>query len=320
MAGVSVSTASRALSDHSRVSSKTKARIRELAAEHGFRLNQTASALRRQRTGAIGVVIPLGHEVDQSLSDPFFMGLLGPLADALATAGYDLLLSRVIPQGDGWLDDIVAAGRVDGVILIGQSDQTATIEAVAGRFVPLVVWGAHRPDMVQVTVGTDNRAGGALAARHLTAIGRRRLAFLGDPGVPEFADRHAGFRAVIDATPGVTQTVLPLHQTARDAYDEAARFLASSPPPDGIFAASDVIAMSAMRAAADRDLRVPHDIAVVGFDDIGVAAHVVPPLTTIRQDVQRGARTLVELLVRRIAGEPAASVTMPPELILRSSA
>ena len=226
--------------------------------------------------------------------------------------------SDVIAAGEG--NDIVAAGRVDGVILIGQSDQTATIEAVARRFVPLVVWGAHRPDMVQVTVGTDNRAGGALAARHLTAIGRRRLAFLGDPGVPEFADRHAGFRAVIDATPGLTQTVLPLHQTARDAYDEAARFLASSPPPDGIFAASDVIAMSAMRAAADRGLRVPHDIAVVGFDDIGVAAHVVPPLTTIRQDVQRGARTLVELLVRRIAGEPAASVTMPPELILRSSA
>ncbi len=320
LAGVSVSTASRALSDQSRVSSKTKARIRALAAEHGFRLNQTASALRRQRTGAIGVVVPLGHDVDQSLSDPFFMALLGPLADALAQAGYDLLLSRIIPSGPGWLDDIITAGRVDGVILIGQSDQTDVIEAAARRSAPIVVWGANRPGMAQITVGTDNRAGGELAARHLVSIGRRRLAFLGDPSVPEFDDRHAGFHAVIAATPGVTETILPLHLTERDAYSETARFLAANPAPDGIFAASDVIAMSAMRAAADHGLRVPHDVAVVGYDDIGVAAYVVPPLTTIRQDVQVGARTLVDLLVRRIAGEPADSVTMPPELILRASA
>lgn len=320
IAGVSVSTVSRALSDHSRVSSATKVRIRALAAEHGFRLNQTASALRRQRTGAIGVVIPLGHDVDQSLSDPFFMALLGPLADALADAGYDLLLSRVIPEGSDWLDGMVSSGRVDGVILIGQSDQTDVIEAVARGGAPIVVWGASRPGMAQITVGTDNRAGGELAARHLIAIGRRRLAFLGDPSVPEFADRHAGFHAVIAQTAGIEETVLPLHLTERDAYGETARFLAGAPSPDGIFAASDVVAMSAMRAIVDRGLRVPHDVAVIGFDDIGLAAHVVPPLTTIRQDVRRGARLLVDLLLARIAGDTVTSVTMPPELILRTSA
>lgn len=320
IAGVSVSTVSRALSDHSRISAKTKARIQALAAEHGFRLNQTASALRRQRTGAIGVVIPLGHDVDQSLSDPFFMGLLGPLADALAEAGYDLLLSRVIPDGEGWLHRIVTSGRVDGVILIGQSDQTDEIEAVARGSAPLVVWGARLPGMAQITVGTDNRAGGEVAARHLISIGRRRLAFLGEPNVPEFADRYAGFHAVIDQVAGIEETLLPLHLTERDAYRETARFLTSNPPPDGIFAASDVIAISAMRAVVDQGLRVPHDVAVIGFDDIGLAAHVVPPLTTIRQDVRRGARSLVDLLLKRIAGDPGPSVTMAPELILRASA
>ncbi|WP_347304006.1 substrate-binding domain-containing protein [Croceibacterium sp. TMG7-5b_MA50] len=320
IAGVSVSTVSRALSGSSRVSAATKARIRALATEHGFRLNQTASALRRQRTGAIGVVIPLGHDVDQTLSDPFFMALLGPLADALAEAGYDLLLSRVIPRGDGWLDDIVAAGRVDGVIIIGQSNQTETIEEVAGRFAPLVVWGARRPGMTQITVGTDNHTGGQLAARHLIAIGRRRLAFLGDPGVPEFADRQAGFHAVIAQTPGIEETVLPLHLTDRDAFTETARFLDANLPPDGIFAASDVIAMGAMRAITGRGLRVPQDVSVIGFDDIGIAAHTAPPLTTIRQDLERGARQLVELLLRRIAGESAGPVIMPPELVLRASA
>ena len=120
IAGVHVSTVSRALDDNPRVSAKTKARIRALAEEHGFRLNQTASFFRRRRTGAVGVVFPLGHEVQQSLSDPFFMGLLGPLADALAEQRYDLLLSRVVPGDESWLENMVRSGRVDGIILIGQ--------------------------------------------------------------------------------------------------------------------------------------------------------------------------------------------------------
>jgi DNA-binding LacI/PurR family transcriptional regulator len=320
IAGVSASTVSRALSDHPRIAAATKARIRELAVEHGFRLNQTASALRRRCTGAIGIVFPLGHEVDQTISDPFFMGLLGPLADALSARGYDVLLSRVIPNNDGWLDDVIAAGRVDGIIVIGQSNQTATIERTARRYAPLVVWGAHRPELQQITVGTDNRAGGELAARHLIAQGRRQLAFLGDPGVPEFADRHAGFHCVINETTGVEEILLPLHLTDKDAYAGMARFLATHPAPEGIFAASDVIAMSAMRAIFDHGLRVPHDVAIVGYDDISIAAHTHPPLTTVRQDIAEGARLLVDLLMRQIAGEASGSVTMTPELVQRGSA
>lgn len=320
IAGVAVSTVSRALDDSPRVAASTKARIKALAAEHGFRLNQTASALRKRRTGAIGVVIPLGHEVDQTLSDPFFMGLLGPVADALASNGFDLLLSRMIPQNAAWLDDVLTSGRVDGVILIGQSDQTDVIERAAGSLAPIVIWGAHRPGSSQITVGTDNILGGQLAARHLIGIGRRRLAFLGDPGVPEFADRHAGFHRTIVEADGAEEIVLPLHLTDQDAYEDMARFLAAHPAPDGIFAASDVIAMGAMRAISDQGLRVPQDVAIVGYDDISVAAHTLPPLTTIRQDVGRGARLLVDLLMRRLAGEAVEPVAMEPELILRGSA
>ncbi len=320
IAGLAPSTISRALSDSPRVSKETKERIRSLAAEHGFRLNQTASALRKRRTGAIGVVFPLGHEIDQSLSDPFFMGLLGPLADALAKQGYDVLLSRVIPDNEAWLDDIIASGRVDGIVLVGQSNQTEIIERAARAFTPMVVWGAMRENAVQITVGTDNRAGGAMATRHLIGIGRRRLAFLGDPAVPEFADRHAGFLDAIKAANGVEESVLPLHLTDQDAYDEMARFLADHPAPDGVLAASDVIAMSAMRAITDQGLRVPQDVSVVGYDDIGIAAHTAPPLTTIRQDTRKGAQLLVDLLLRRIGGEEVRSVMMDPELILRGSA
>lgn len=195
IAGVSAATVSRALGGNPGVASGTRERIERLAREHGFRLNHAASALRRKRVQAIGVVIPLGHDADQSLSDPFFMGLIGPLADAIADAGYDLLLSRVIPSGDDWLEDLVVSGRVGGVVIIGQSNQGEVIERAAARHGNIVVWGARGEGSNQITVGTDNLAGGRLAAEHLIASGRKRLAFLGNPAVPEFAARYAGFQA-----------------------------------------------------------------------------------------------------------------------------
>lgn len=319
LAGVSVSTASRALSNHPRVARATRERIVALASEHGFRLNQTASALRKQRTGAIGVVVPLGHEVDQALSDPFFLGLLGALADALTRRGYDLFLSRVLPKGPGWLDDIIASGRVDGVILIGQSDQIEVIERVAEQYSRMVVWGAARLGSHQITVGTDNVTGGELAARHLIDRGCRRLAFFGNPNIPEFADRFRGFQAAV-AEAKVGEMVVPVHLTVESAYQEIKAFLAVHEAPDGVLAASDVIAISAIRAFNERGLRVPDDVAVVGYDDIVLANYTCPALTTVRQDVTYGATMLVDLLLARIAGQHVGSVVMLPELIVRDSA
>lgn len=320
LAGVSISTASRSLAGNPMIAAATRARIEALAREHGFQINQAARNFRLGRTRAIGVVLPLGHETGQHLSDPFFMSLLGPLADALTERGHDLLLSRVIPADASWLDAIVDSGRVDGVVVIGQSDQIDVIEKVARRYKPLVVWGAAVDGMSQVTVGSDNAAGGGMAARHLLAQGRTRLAFFGNPAVPEFAARHAGFQAAIADAGAGAGMLLPVHLTTEESYATIAQFLAGNPPPDGIVAASDVIAMSALRALAERELRVPHDVAVVGYDDVVVAMHTSPPLTTVRQDVERGATTLVELLLRRIAGEDTQSVSMLPELVLRVTA
>jgi len=321
LAGVSTSTVSRALSGNSLIGDATRSRIMALAQEHGYRLNQTARNLRLKRTQAIAVVLPLGHETDQHLSDPFFMSLLGPLADALTEREHDLLLSRVIPTDDHWLDAVVDSGRVDGVIVIGQSDQIEAIERVAARYRPLVVWGAREDGYRQLTVGSENRAGGHLAASHLISRGCRRIAFFGNPEVPEFAARHAGFLKAVEESGGkASAQLLPVHLTTEAAYAETAAFLSQHEPPDGIVAASDVIAMSAIRAIAERGLRVPQDVAVIGYDDVSVARYTTPPLTTIRQDVVGGAGLLVELLFRRLAGDEPQSVTMAPELVLRASA
>lgn len=318
-AGVSIATVSRSLAGHPATAEATRRRVVELARAHGFQPNQIARNLRMKRTGAIGIVLPLGHDAAQHLSDPFFMGLLGPLADAVADRNYDLLLSRVIPADDQWLDAIVDSGRVDGVIVIGQSDQLHNIERVACRYRPLVVWGATIGGNCQVTVGSDNFGGGWLAARHLLTQGRQRLAFFGNSDVPEFAARYDGFRRAVTEAGRGEAILVPLHQTSEASYAGIQEFLGGHHQPDGIVAASDIIAMSTLRALAERGKRIPQDVGVVGYDDIFTAMHTTPPLTTIRQDVVRGAAVMVDLLFRRISGEDVDSVTMPPELILRGS-
>jgi len=320
LAGVSAATVSRALAGNPAIATATRERIVALAREHGFQINRAARNLRLKRTGAIGVVLPLGHEADQNLSDPFFMSLLGPLADAIADRGYDLLLSRVIPTDDCWLDRIVDAGRVDGMVIIGQSDQVATIERVATRYAPLVVWGAALPGYIQTTVGSDNVAGGRLAAEYLLAKGRRRLAFFGNVAVPEFAGRFAGFQQALEAAGLGEGTLLPTHLTSESSYDAIENYLGTHPAPDGVVAASDVIAMSALRALAAHGKRVPQDVSVIGYDDVPIANHTTPPLTTIRQDVAAGAALLIERLFCRMDGGTVDSVAMAPVLILRGSA
>lgn len=319
LAGVSTATVSRALAGHPSVNAQTRERICLLAREHDVRPNQLARNLRLKSTGAIGLVLPLGHARTQHLTDPFFLTLLGFLADLLVERGYDILLSRVIPHADDWLDRVVDSGRIDGLLLVGQSDQVAVIERVAQRYRPLVVWGANRPDQRHLTIGSDNVAGGRLAARHLIAGGRQRLLFVGDPAPPEFADRLAGFRAVADEA-RVACAVLPTPMTPEAVYARVADHLKSSPAPDAIFAASDVAAMSVLRALAEAGVDVPGTTAVVGYDDVTLAAQTSPSLTTIRQDLAVGAEMMVDRLLKRIAEQPAQSGIVTPVLVARQSA
>lgn len=319
LAGVSVSTVSRALTGKGALNKGTRARIQALADHHGFRMNVAAQNLRLGRTGAIAVLMPLGHARGQQLSDPFFLTMLGYLADALTDRGYDLLLSRVLPDRDDWLDTFIRTGRTDGVIVIGQSDQGAALARAAASYRPLVVWGEQVRGDGPVTVGTDNEAGGRLAAQHLVDRGRRTLAFFGDVGVPEFAARHVGFLAGLppELRDDVVLVTSPVTSEASEAT--ARDWFAAGNRPDGIFAASDVVAMSLIAAAQQQGLQVPQDISIVGFDDIPLARLTRPALSTIRQDIEMGAHHLVDLLVRRIGGEDAGSVQIAPELLVRES-
>jgi DNA-binding LacI/PurR family transcriptional regulator len=321
IAGVSPGTVSRALAGKSLVNTKTREKIEAIAREHGFRPNQMASGLRRQKTGVIGVVIPLGHDTRQQISDSFFMTLLGFLADELTAHGYDLMLRRVVPDDDAdWLDRFIGSGMIDGVIVIGQSDQFERIEDVADGYNPMVVWGNHNEGQRHCVVGTNNRLGGRMAAERLIATGARHLAFLGDTGPMEFAARFAGAQDAAVRL-GVSLVTLPTHLSPERASAEIARHLETHAGHiDGIFAATDTLAALCLTELRERGIAVPEDVRLVGFDDLPIARQTVPPLTTIRQDIAAGARGLVQLLLRRLAGEETESLILPPQLMIRQSA
>ncbi len=321
LSGVNKSTVSRALAGSITVAPATRERIEAVVREHGYVVNQAARGLRMKRSMLIAVLVPLQHDLRQPLSDPFFMEMVGHLADAVTAHGYDLVLSKIASRSAGWLTQFQKSRRADGLILIGQSIEHAQIAAAASAGMPLVVWGAKLPRQGYVTVGSDNVAGGDLAASHLLESGKRRIAFLGDTRLPEISQRHQGYlrahaRAGIKVQPRLT---VP-SGFAPDEARAAARSLAGgSAAFDGIVAASDVIALAALQVLALEGRLVPGDVAVVGFDDIGLAAHTQPTLSTVRQEIGQGARLLVEALLAKIDGRPARSAQIAPVLVVRES-
>lgn len=185
----------------------------------------------------------------------------------------------------------------------------------------MVVWGTHLPGQVHCAIGVDNRLGGRLAGERLIARGCRRLAFMGEVRTLELAERHAGVAAAAAAAGLPPPLQLDTHLASDVMGEEIAGHLDRRRGAfDGVAAASDVIAMRALRALADRGIRVPEDVPVVGFDDLPLAEHTVPRLTTIRQDLVEGSRAMVAALFARIGGEDAPSTEMTPVLVARDTA
>lgn len=319
-AGVSTGTVSRALSGTDLVNDKTKAKIMAIAEQLNYKPNIAARNLRTKKTGAIGVIIPLGHEKEQNLSDPFFSVMLGCLADELSNRNHDLLLTRVAPQDENWLEDYINSGRADGIIVIGQSDQAAVIDRAAKSYKPMVVWGAHLADQAVCTIGSDNRFGGLIAAVHLVERGCKRLAFFGDTRLPEINQRMEGCIAGAKASGSKAPIeIVETHLTAESAYSTIKKYIETQEVPDGIVAASDVIAMSAVRAFQEAGIQIPNRVKIVGYDDLELASYTSPPLSSVRQDLKFAANKLVDVLFKRISGEETQSIIIPPELMTRDS-
>ncbi|MFZ6653708.1 LacI family DNA-binding transcriptional regulator [Undibacterium sp. TJN19] len=321
LAGVSTSTVSRALSGSTLVNDETRQRIAELARSLKYSINIDARNLRLKQTRTVAVVVPYDNETRQHLSDPFFLGILGSLADALTDRGFDMLLSRIDAEHLDNAAQIFDTGRVLGVILIGQWRHHDQLNLLAARHVPIVVWGAQLPQQLYVTVGSDNVSGGLKATEHLIQCGRKRIAFFGDIQLPEVAQRYEGYcqaltKYGITLDKDLVVAASFIEEGGKLAVTELCRREVTF---DALFACSDLLAMTSINSLRENNFRVPDDVAVVGYDDIELARYFHPPLTTIRQPMAQAGQALVQALLKLIDDGTSHAQLLPTELILRAS-
>lgn len=325
LAGVSQPTVSRALRGSRAISAATRARIEAIARELNYTVDKNASSLRSQRANTIALLFFEEQGADDSAINPFFLAMLGAITRQCANRGLDLLISFQKMEDD-WHTRYQDSHRADGLILLGYGDYTLYEQRLMGLVAQgtrFVRWGSVRPDNIGATVGSDNFGAGRAAGRHLIEQGRRSIAFLGtaDEHFPEFADRYRGLLAAQHEAglPHNPALQLPAYTTEDDGHGAARALIESGVPFDAIFAGSDLIAIGAMRALAQAGLRVPEDVAIVGFDDIPAASMTSPPLTTMVQDLKGAGALLIETLLGQIEGRDAPSPTLPTRLTIRRS-
>lgn len=324
-AGVSQPTVSRALRGDRSVSAETRAKIEQIARELNYTVDKNASSLRSQRSNTIALLFFEDPTPDESMINPFFLAMLGSITRACADRGLDLLISFQRMEDD-WHVQYQDSHRADGIILLGYGDYEAylqRLDQLEDQGTHYARWGSVSKDASGATVGSDNVGAGAMAGKHLIDGGRKKIAFLGDADdrYPEFAGRYRGLcKAMIEAELTVDPALQFNAITTEEAgYSAASALLASERPFDAIFAASDLIAIGALRALAEAGLKVPEDVAVIGFDDIPAASLTSPPLTTLMQDIKTAGQVLVETLMAQIEGREPQLRRLDTKLIVRGS-
>lgn len=325
LAGVSQPTVSRALRGDKTVSEPTRMRIEAIARQLNYKVDRAASSLRRGEAKTLALLFFEDPLPDGSRINPFFLSMLGSILTTCAERGYDLLTSFQQLSSD-WHVDFEDSRKADGLILLGYGDWAlyrARLEQLVVQKTRFVRWGAVEAEGLGTVIGCDNRAGGRTAGEHLIARGCRRIAFVGqaDGHYPEFRDRCAGLTDALAAVgrafdPALSADALSIEQSG---YDATRRLIAAGAVFDGLFAASDLIALGALRALDEAGLSVPGDVALVGFDDIPAAGLTRPPLTTVSQDFARAGAALVDALVAQLRAERSANVLLPTRLVVRAS-
>ena len=322
LAGVSKSTVSRALNDSPLIGEDTKSRIRTLAREHNFQINAPARQLSMRQSRTIAFVTHAYHK-DFSVADLFGLEILGGVSNGLAKQGYDLLVIHVNPQDTKWAHQYFDTGRVDGFILMTSTRKQAHVKALTEIDAPFIIWGVPQPNQKYCSVTGDNFNGGKLATEHLIRSGRQKIGFIGGPAYElEVQHRLEGYKSALQAAVRrIDSALIEYGDFSNTSGAEAMhRLLEKLPDLDAVFVNSDLMAIAAMDAIRETGRRVPDDIAVVGYDDLSIAEHSNPPLTTIRQNIPLAGKLLAQNLIQYLQTGLTTNVSIPVELILRKSA
>jgi len=324
LAGVSRATVSRVVNGSSKVSPEVHAAVTKAIGELGYVPNRAARTLVTRRTDTIALIV---HEpMDTVFDDPFFPHVLRGVNAALSSTDMQLVLIHA--RGDQQRERAlryVCNGHVDGALLISMHGDDPMPETIRAAGIAIVAMGRPPSGPRADYVDADNAGGGREAVRHLIATGRRCLATVAGP-----LDMSAGvdrLRGYVQAT-GTAGMRAAANRVAYGDFTEAAGYhgikqlLDKTPKIDGVFVASDLMGMGALRALRELRRRVPDDVAIIGFDDVPLARYADPPLTTIRQPVERLGQEMVRLLMHRQSDPDGElqTVILPTELVVRSSA
>jgi DNA-binding LacI/PurR family transcriptional regulator len=321
-AGVGRGTVSRVVNGSPQVSPESKAAVEAAIAELGYVPNRAARALVTQRTDSVALVVSESGE--RVFGEPFFAGIVRGISSGLLETPMQLWLAMVqSPIERERVEHHLTNQHVDGVLLLSLHTGDDLLTSLDARGVPTVCGGAVVGSDPACVVDADNRTGGRIAVEHLLGAGRRRLALLTGPqDMSSGRDRLAGARDAVAAA-GLDRDgiVVAFGDYSEDSGERAMReVLATGTVPDAVFAASDLMAVGALRVLREAGLRVPDDVALVGFDDSAVSRHTQPNLTSVHQPVEEMGRVMADLLIARIAGDAVPPRTvLPTRLVLRAS-
>lgn len=323
-AGVSVTTVSKALNDYPDISAKTKKKIHKISQELGYRPNSVARSLSMKRSWIIGVFF--NDYLNSGFKHPFFIDIIEAFKKVVGQKGFDLLFIAN-HHYDGKQMSYVNQCRnrnADGLITLGLSNDDPFISELVQSNIPCI---SIDLDLIGKRLGyitSENVQGVVDAIEYLYSLGHRKIAKIAAPLITLAGhQRYIGYKQAVEklGLPYISDYIVTSDFTIESGYQAMQQLLSLPDRPTAVFAAADLMAIGAMKAIQEAGLSVPHDISVIGFDDIELCQHVTPSLTTVRQNKQELGIQAAEALLKLIENEnsiPPSSI-IPTELVIRDS-
>lgn len=318
MANVSHSTVSRALRNSPSVGRETTDRIQSIARQAGYRVSAVARSLVTSKTRTIGVVVT-------TICDPFVAEVVAGIEEMTVSHGYSVFLANcnADPVREAKVVESFEERRVDGIIVTASRVGALYMSHLSKMNIPIVLINNFREGDFVYSIGIDNLAASLEATSHLIELGHRRIAYIGDRfGYQSDTDRFGGYRQALERADIPFRPELVAHGDGKPAGGEEAmhELLRLSQRPTAVFCYNDMSALGALRAIGSRQLNVPEDVSLVGFDDLSLASYFQPPLTTVRQPKEYMGRVAAEIVLKLLSGVSCElNLKVPGELIVRAS-
>ena len=323
LAGVSRSTVSRVVNNHPNIRPTVRKRVQQVIHETGYQPNSAARSLASSQSRILGLVMP--SILQSGFTDPYYPLVIQAISHACNQNDYtvSLFLFQTKEEEEKMSQRIIGSGLIDGLIITADTIDSPFVTRIQQYDIPFVQIGRplHTASAHISYVDVDNETGAYLAASYLIQQGYRRIGQLATVHNAAGVDRDAGFRqALADRGIDIDEQLVKIAKFNETSAYQAMRALLEQ-QPEAVFAQSDAMALGAIRAIREHGLRVPEDIAIVGFDDLPLAASADPPLTTVRQPIYRtgilAAETLLDII--KTSREPARHIVLPVELVIRAS-